>query len=140
MTQIWIVTASRTLRMGRPGLAHARRHRSSPCLENLEQRLSLSTYANAGVVEAIRPLNPQPLPPVVVETIRPLNPQPLPPVVVETIRPLNPQPLPPVVVETIRPLNPQPLPPVVVETIRPLNPQPLPPVVVDPTFSTHIAR
>jgi hypothetical protein len=39
----------------------------SPGLENLEQRLSLSTYSTSVVVETIRPLNPQPLPPVVVD-------------------------------------------------------------------------
>jgi len=61
MTRNWIATASRTLRMLRSGSARPRRHRTSPCLENLEHRLSLSSFSAGG---ALGPdLNPQPLPP-----------------------------------------------------------------------------
>jgi len=61
MTRNWIDTASRTLRMIRSGSARSRRHRTSPCLENLEQRLSLSSFSAGRVVGP--DLNPQPLPP-----------------------------------------------------------------------------
>lgn len=76
MTRRWIASVSRTLKMDRPGSARARRHGAAPCLEDLEYRLSLSSYSAGGFVGP--DLNPQPLPP------RPpvipfLNPQPLPP-------------------------------------------------------------
>jgi hypothetical protein len=61
MTRNWIATASRTLRMIGSGPARACRRRTSPCLENLETRLSLSSFAAGGVVGT--DLNPQPLPP-----------------------------------------------------------------------------
>jgi hypothetical protein len=136
MTRNWIAMASRTLRMVRPGSAHRVRHCMSPRLENLEHRLSLSTFSASGVVHSFRPLNPQPLPPIVTELRRALNPQPLPPVVTGIMRPLNPQPLPPIVTDLRRALNPQPLPPVVTEIMRPLNPQPLPPGVDNAAFLT----
>jgi len=58
MTRNWIATASRTLWMVRSASACPRRHRASPCLEDLEYRLSLSSVS-AGPMD----LNPQPLPP-----------------------------------------------------------------------------
>jgi hypothetical protein len=61
MTRNWIAMASRTLRMARTESARPRRHRTSPCLENLEHRLSLSSYSAGAVLGAH--LNPQPLPP-----------------------------------------------------------------------------
>jgi hypothetical protein len=61
MTRSWIAMASRTLRMARTESARSRRQRTSPSLENLEHRLSLSSYS-AGMVLGTQ-LNPQPLPP-----------------------------------------------------------------------------
>jgi hypothetical protein len=61
MTRNWIATAYHTLRMGRSESTRPCRHRTSPCLENLEHRLSLSSYSAGGVVGP--DLNPQPLPP-----------------------------------------------------------------------------
>lgn len=53
--------ASRALGMSGSTSACIRRHRTSPLLESLEQRLSLSTASGLTVVPA--DLNPQPLPP-----------------------------------------------------------------------------
>jgi hypothetical protein len=76
MTRNWIATVSRTLRMDRSGSARGRRCRTSLCIENLEHRLSLSSYSAGGLVGP--DLNPQPLPPRA--PVHPdLNPQPLPP-------------------------------------------------------------
>ena len=59
MTPAWILSPSRTLGMRGSTSARARRqHRSSPSLENLEHRLSLSGFTTAPA-----DLNPQPLPP-----------------------------------------------------------------------------
>jgi hypothetical protein len=54
MTRNWIVTASRTLRIGRISPTCRRRCGTSPRLENLEGRLSLSSFsAGVGPVTAI---------------------------------------------------------------------------------------
>ena len=53
--------ASRTMGMSGSASAGIRRHRTSPLLENLEQRLSLSTVSGLKAVPL--DLNPQPLPP-----------------------------------------------------------------------------
>jgi hypothetical protein len=101
MTRDWITAASRRLRMVRSGSARTRRHHKALSLENLEHRLSLSSYSAGAVVGA--DLNPQPLPPnkapmmrcawISTTSPRPmLNPQPLPP---REAPMLNPQPLPP---------------------------------------------
>ena len=103
MTRNWITTVSQTLRITRSGSSTARRRRTGLCIENLEHRLSLSSYSAGGVVGPA--LNPQPLPPRV--PVENLNPQPLPPHV--PVENLNPQPLPPRV--PVENLNPQPLPP-----------------------------
>ena len=66
MTRNWIATASRTLGMVRSGSARPRRRRTRPCLENLEYRLSLSSYS-AGPMD----LNPQPLPPGFMAVLNP---------------------------------------------------------------------
>ena len=60
MTRNWMMMASRTLTMVRSGSASPRRRRVSPCLENLEYRLSLSSV---GCKMQPADLNPQPLPP-----------------------------------------------------------------------------
>ncbi len=109
MTRNWIAAASRRLRMVGSGSARVRRHHTALSLENLEHRLSLSSYS-AGAVVGVQ-LNPQPLPPhelggpnIIFVGGRPmLNPQPLPPheqggpnIIFVGGRPmLNPQPLPP---------------------------------------------
>jgi hypothetical protein len=56
MTRNWIAMASRTLSMVRSGTARPRRHRSTPRLENLEGRLSMSGIVgnHIGVVAAIQ--------------------------------------------------------------------------------------
>jgi hypothetical protein len=89
MTRNWVTTMSQTSRITRSGSSTARRRRTGLCIENLEHRLSLSSYSAGGVVGPA--LNPQPLPPRA--PIADLNPQPLPPHV--PIDDLNPQPLPP---------------------------------------------
>src|SRR5271166_3658154 len=48
MTPNWIAAASRTFGMVRSRSAGSRLHRSSPCLENLEHRLSLSSFSAGG--------------------------------------------------------------------------------------------
>jgi hypothetical protein len=58
MTRNWIVTASRSLSIGRSSTALPGRRRFSFCLESLEQRLSLSSF---GCKMAPADLNPQPL-------------------------------------------------------------------------------
>jgi hypothetical protein len=60
MTRNWIATVSRNLSIGRSSTARPSRRRTSICLENLEQRLSLSSF---GSKMAPLDLNPQPLPP-----------------------------------------------------------------------------
>jgi hypothetical protein len=76
MTRNLIATISRTLWMDCTGSARGRRFRTSPCFENLEHRLALSSYSVGGSVGP--DLNPQPLPPRA--PVHPdLNPQPLPP-------------------------------------------------------------
>ena len=63
MTRNWIAMASRTLFSGRSASAsRPGRARTSPRLENLEGRLSLSSVG-VGKVVAQWDLNPQPLPP-----------------------------------------------------------------------------
>ena len=59
MTRHWTAAVSRTLGMIRSG--PARRRRTSPCIENREHRLSMSSYSAGGLVVA--DLDPQPLPP-----------------------------------------------------------------------------
>jgi len=53
MTQNWIVTASRTLWGGGSNTAGRRRRGTSPCLENLEGRLSLSGIAGNHIATAV---------------------------------------------------------------------------------------
>lgn len=68
MTPNWILSASRTLGMSGSTSVRARRqHRSSPSLENLEHRLSLS-----GITVAPADLNPQPLPPGFIDRMDPM--------------------------------------------------------------------
>ncbi len=50
MTRNWIATASRSLFSARSASVGPRRSRTSPCLENLEYRLSLSSVSGGGVV------------------------------------------------------------------------------------------
>lgn len=100
MTRNWIAKAARTLMTARTGSARRHRPRTTPRLENLEDRLSLSSMNAGGIVVAL--LNPQPLPP---GRTADLNPQPIPP---GRSADLNPQPLPPRIAWD---LNPQPLPP-----------------------------
>jgi hypothetical protein len=56
MTRNWITTATRTLSMVRSGTARPRRHRSTPRLENIEGRPSMSGIVgqHIGVVDAIQ--------------------------------------------------------------------------------------
>ena len=61
MTRHWFSSASRTLGISGSTSARVRRNRTSPLLENLEQRLSLSTVSGLKAVPL--DLNPQPLPP-----------------------------------------------------------------------------
>jgi hypothetical protein len=83
MTRNWITSASLIVRMVQPGSVRRQRRSASLRVENLEHRLSLSTFAGGAVVAD---LNPQPLPPrrfaLFVEqgpASLDLNPQPLPP-------------------------------------------------------------
>jgi hypothetical protein len=79
MTRNFISRASRSLFIVRSDSARLRRRSTSPCVENLEYRLSLSTVGGSvtlrkhdPVAAFVRPadLNPQPLPPgIMVEKI-----------------------------------------------------------------------